>query len=1608
MKKMTNLYAKAMETPVKKYRIAPMKYFLTLVMLLVLGAWASFASAECTYSLSNTPSKVYVVQTGKSWIGQKLYNFPDTELCTLDNTHGVDKISFSMKKDGGLNDGDFKLQYYNGSGWSDALDDYGNVITWNVENSKTTTVSKQVNPNSSTGKASRFQIVRTSDTDFTSSGRYFTISNIVVVMAKTLSGSTETMDFGEQMCETTSAAKIRTFAFTNDETVKISNTNSEEFNATLSKTTDCVGSATITVTFTPKYKGERTGTIAITGAAGSKTFTVKGIGIGKAEPEFNANFQQSVADNLLVDGSINNAFTFTNVSNDDKFTYSIEVKNISSIAKGNQVISYDAFNNRIIAHNAGVATLQFTQGETDDYIGKSSVVYTFTVSKYANGLRCTGDTWSKTMTFDQTIETVFTANNTDYANTPIQVKQTTGENIAQYVSGKVNSFHNEGTATWTIWQEEDYKYEAADPKILTVNVGTENTTCYLLEPVSDVKQAMWGSIIHEYTWNENNVAGVVTFEVRHDAVPIDNYVKIYEYIESNWTEVPNGKISDYGTSYEQKSVSLSPNAMGIRFFCSGSVLNYVKNVSVTRKQIFDIEDKDGNAITTSKSLTMPTNTIGKNATTAEFYIDYSTCADEIKLHSSHPHITFGETGSTNMQFDSNGSGKQKITLTYSANKPEQISATITIYTPYEHKTITVTAETVKQTQYLIWSEGYTETTLNLPVGLVENNAAVASSSLNDMTGLNGMPVVYSTDKPEVIKISDDGLSFEIIGEGTAKLTATQAGNDQWLSVSETKTINATAKKIQVISWGQNFTRSLEIGDEIALTAEAHITDYQANNSYVDPTRSALIQYTCPADNGVIEIVDNLVKIIGYGETTITASLAGDQDYEAASDLTKTVIVRQMSDGECENIPVYAPEEEIEFFAFDLGMPKITKDIKLPTNGVPDKLTFYVRGVSYNVAIQYYNGGIDVYESTDGGNTWSAKLGGVWPEKNTTKYSEVIQLSPNATHIRFERPKDGRGYHYVGNIVVSRKQFIETAQQEIDLGNVAAGSVREDTIRFSYSDVKQNLQITTTDNANILQLEYDEVVIDDCGATGTDYIPFQFKPTAVGQWSTTVTIKDPKTGINVPVTIKANVTEAEVFVFETEGDWTTADNWNVGIVPGPNNDVLIKADVNIVGDVSIKSMAISEDKTVTVKVTGKLQVTQPSASSEKGNLILDAKLGNKDQQGASGQIVGAEYLKIQDAYFRMTFDPSGQITYGWYDFVVPFEVNIEDGIFREGNLTNSLQNGVDFIVMEHSETARAAGKKDWKVISGTMYPGKVYTITFDDEVLQNTFLFKKKERAILGGSNSFSAVCSAKGEKENRGWNGLGNGTLQHKQLSNSGKKVQLYDHTNNIYLTKEADDYIFAVGTSFFMQVEAAQEISFAAATNRPLLAPNHEARKTDEFRLALTAEGESTVADYMWVSASEEATNEYAIGHDLLKMGTPTEAKVAQMWALKGKNNLCDIELPLVQENAYTPLSLFAPKAGIFTLTIEKMPADTKLFLTYEGNIIWDLTADAYTLDLKKGLTNNYGLLLEVNNAPQISTGVEQNQNNSKQATKVMINNQLYIITSNGAIYSVTGKKVQ
>lgn len=309
----------------------------------------------------------------------------------------------------------------------------------------------------------------------------------------------------------------------------------------------------------------------------------------------------------------------------------------------------------------------------------------------------------------------------------------------------------------------------------------------------------------------------------------------------------------------------------------------------------------------------------------------------------------------------------------------------------------------------------------------------------------------------------------------------------------------------------------------------------------------------------------------------------------------------------------------------------------------------------------------------------------------------------------------------------------------------------------------------------------------------------------------------------------------------------------------------------------------------------------------------------------------------------------------------------------------------------------------------MQPGRVYTITLD-KWAYTTYVFKKKSGSSVAGTNSFNAVVSA-GNSDTRGWNGMGNGSLQHAKLTSDfdQAKVQLYDHAHNVYVTKEATECNFAVGTSFFIQVANSQTISIVAADeNRILFAPSRDDEyATDEFRLTLTDLERGRMMDRLWFSASDEATDEYVIGRDLLKMGTPSDYKAAQMWTMKGGKVLCDVETAMNGERATAPLSFYAPKAGQYELAIDQAPEDVTLYLTYNDQVIWILSFGSYVFDLEKGTTEGYGLRMETNRAPQIATGIDE-QTAGAQNRKVMINNTLYIVTAEGAIFDVMGKNIK
>lgn len=1295
--------------------------------------------------------------------------------------------------------------------------------------------------------------------------------------------------------------------------------------------------------------------------------------------------------------------------------------------------------------NQGVATIVVTQKETYKYKAAAKTFYVF-VSKHANAFTNNWGDWSKAMNQSASSSLTLTTNNTDYAAYPIEIQQTYGEEVATLTSNNattktVTSNTTNGYSTWYIYQPGSYKYNSAEADLM-VTVGVPAPpTCYVVEDYST----------HEFSTHINDWEGhfdtpiainapvdKIWFTACRQALGVDYFVVEYSVDNgAHWrTIVDNPGLStsdkNYGP-YSFQGLQSNEKVTHIRFGAKqGATLKkWYKNILVSRKAYLNIQDASRNNIST---LAMPSNTIG-NSVQAKFYVDYSTCASEILLESSNPHFTLSKTSFT-ANGDNRDTQKEEIIVNYTGNTVGQETAIISVYTGYQRRVLRITAETNRRVQTLTWQDGFNTDPITVPVGLKVDNtneAALASSS---------NLVTYASGDETIIKIINGGYGFEVLKAGTTTITASEAGNATWSPVSETKTITATDKIIQEISWSQTLPLRMQIGDKIDLTASVYLRNTSTGEKTYSAERTAELTYTCPI-NDVISLTGNQITILGYGTTTVTANVAGNDDYEPAAPVTLTVIVREPSSG-CETPLTFYKSDAIELFEFDFSFtdwntPQLTSDefyFDL-SNGKPDKLSFQHAGAAYTaIGKEFYGGTVLVEEHVNNG--WSEVANSrIQPTKNTWNRLENLQLNENADAIRFIRLAGGTGYHYFKDIQVTLRQYLRTAEPVIDFGDVKVGEHRKDTVRFEYSDLKGDVNATQLADVNWLTIANSGVVEIACGSHGNYELLIEFAPLQEGEWKDTIVVKDELTQLEIRVPLTANVLPADKFIYTSEGEWGTDANWNTGSVPGPTADVVVNANVEIVGNVTVNSLSIAEGATVTV-AEGKTLTIGTGASenfTNYGNLhvelgaqvvvanegelnvnnfTLDAALGGDDTQGKSGQLKNPTLLNINgSAYFDLSFDPSGKISYGWYDFTVPFTVNIEEGIYRVGSVDDrKMISGPDFVIMEADEASRANGGKGWRNLTGNvLQPGKLYTITFNYQASldQNTFRFVWDGQGSLANGASYDAQCATgSGDNTLHGWNGMGNGMLRHGYPT-EGYKRQAYNHSTNTYELVDGTK-TFAVGSAFFIQVDGNTSINWTAAdanVNRPMYAPERETQEVEEFRLGLRPEDAANHADVLYVSASEEATDAYVIGHDLLKMGTMTDSKKARMWATKGGKNLCDVEAELVNNNARCELGLFAPKAGAYTLSIEEAPEEATLYLTYNNRVIWNLSASAYTFDLEQGSTEGYGLRL-VAEAPQMMTDIDETGAEAQSVKKVLIDNVLYLITPQGAMYDINGKIIK
>lgn len=178
---------------------------------------------------------------------------------------------------------------------------------------------------------------------------------------------------------------------------------------------------------------------------------------------------------------------------------------------------------------------------------------------------------------------------------------------------------------------------------------------------------------------------------------------------------------------------------------------------------------------------------------------------------------------------------------------------------YANGTLTIT----KVNQTISWTQTLSAYVGDAPIKLL---ATISSS----------MPITYSSSNNEVATIENDILT--IIGAGTATITASQAGDNGYSpATSITKTITVS-KKSQSLSWTQ--TLSGFVGDTpIQLSA--------TSNSELP------VAYTSSNTN-VATIEGNVLTIVGEGTSTITAKQSGNNIYNAASEISKTITVSKKS------------------------------------------------------------------------------------------------------------------------------------------------------------------------------------------------------------------------------------------------------------------------------------------------------------------------------------------------------------------------------------------------------------------------------------------------------------------------------------------------------------------------------------------------------------------------------------------------------------------------------------------------------------------------------------------------------------------------------------------
>lgn len=501
---------------------------------------------------------------------------------------------------------------------------------------------------------------------------------------------------------------------------------------------------------------------------------------------------------------------------------------------------------------------------------------------------------------------------------------------------------------------------------------------------------------------------------------------------------------------------------------------------------------------------------------------------------------------------------------------------------------------------------------------------------------------------------------------------------------------------------------------------------------------------------------------------------------------------------------------------------------------------------------------------------------------------------------------------------------------------------------------------------------------------------------------------------------ARVSDGAAFIeWRLEGA-TTAFDWNTPITEDITlvafwdvlqdraNDAIANSEtLTLTHDYEGGNLVVSNNLTIngnghtignlTVETTGKLTLS--------GELTVNDFIVKTDAAEHSSQVMGIESLTINgNAYLDVMYIGSetrvitvDEAEY-WYELSAPFAFSVTNGIYRTAG--DKMRSGVDYEIWSYDGVKRASTGSGWKRASGTIPAAETFIIGFNAGE-QNTIRLKADAKSF-GNISSLNLGSYSSSNSGDANWNALGNPNFQSVKLA---APVCVFDNTNHKFFAYDAEaKQPYVIGTPLFVQQDggsvAVSAVSASvAAPTRAQMASSDDIR----FCVQILKEGAARMDDQIFVKASAAATTSYEEGADMMSLnGSSTCA--ALLWTSNYGMHLAIEEAPLADEVNYD-LGIAAPKAGEYTLRVAAGDEDAELYLTLNGTPIWCLSESEYTLSLPKGITSEYGLMIQ--HAPKVATELTNGQVEGTSARKLWYNGQVFILRD-GQVYDATGRMVK